>query len=144
MRFLGIDHGESKIGLALGDNEANFSLPYKIVKTEDFFTSIDEIIELENIDEIVLGLPKNLNNEDTQQTRIVYDFLNKFKKQIKLPIHLEDERMTSIMGKGMQGRYLREDSRKKNRKNKLKIKSDEDASSAALILETFLKRNYEI
>jgi len=144
MRFLGIDHGESKIGLALGDNEANFSLPYKIIKTGIFFDSINGILEEENIDEIVLGLPKNLNNEDTQQTAVVYDFLNKLKKQIKLPIHLEDERMTSVMGKGMQGRYLKKDSRKENRKDKLKIKSNEDASSAALILETFLKRNYGI
>ncbi len=144
MRFLGIDHGESKIGLALGDNEANFSLPYKIVKAGDFFNIINDILEEENINEIVLGLPKNLNNEDTQQTEIVYDFLNKLKEKIKLPIHLEDERMTSVMGKGMQGRYLREDSRKESRKDKLKIKSDEDASSAALILETFLKRNYGI
>jgi len=144
MRFLGIDHGQSKIGLALGDNEANFSLPYKIVKAGYFFNVINEILEEENIDEIVLGLPKNLNNEDTQQTQIVYDFLNKLKKQIKLPIHLEDERMTSVMGKGMQGKYLREDSRKENRKDKLKINCDEDASSAALILETFLKRNYGI
>jgi putative holliday junction resolvase len=144
MRFLGIDHGQSKIGLALGDNEANFSLPYKIIKTEDFFNVINNILEEENIDEIVLGLPKNLDNEDTQQTAVVYDFLNKLKEQVKLPIHLEDERMTSIMGKGMQGKYLREDSRKENRKDKLKIYSDEDASSAALILETYLKKNYGI
>lgn len=144
MRFLGIDHGESKIGLALGDNEANFCLPYKILKAEDFFNSINNILEEESIDEIVLGLPKNLSNEDTQQTAVVYDFLNKLKEQVKLPIHLEDERMTSVMGKGMQGKYLREDSRKENRKNKLKIKSDEDASSAALILDSFLKRNYNL
>ncbi len=58
MRFLGIDHGESKIGLALGDNEANFSLPYKIIKADDFFNSINEILAEEEIDEIVLGLPK--------------------------------------------------------------------------------------
>ena len=144
MKFLGIDHGESKIGLALGDNEANFCLPYKILKAEDFFNSINNILEEESIDEIVLGLPKNLSNEDTQQTAVVYDFLNKLKEQVKLPIHLEDERMTSVMGKGMQGKYLREDSRKENRKNKLKIKSDEDASSAALILDSFLKRNYNL
>ena len=45
MRFLGIDHGQSKIGLALGDNEANFSLPYKIVKAGYFFNVINEILE---------------------------------------------------------------------------------------------------
>lgn len=126
MRFLGIDHGEAKIGLALGDNEANFSLPYKIVKAEGFLKVINDILEEESIDEIVLGLPKNLNNEETQQTKVVYDFLNKLKEIVKLPIHLEDERMTSRLGKELQS------DKKKN----------EDASSAALILESFLKRNY--
>jgi len=126
MRFLGIDHGESKIGLALGDNEANFSLPYKIIKMVSFFDELNDILEKENIDEIVLGLPKNLSNEDTQQTGVVYDFLNQLKKKTELPIHLEDERMTSRLGKLLQG-----DSKK-----------DEDASAAALILESFLKRNY--
>ena len=142
MRFLGIDHGKSKIGLALGDNEANFCLPYKIIKAEDFFKNINNILKEESIDEIVLGLPKNLSNEETQQTDVVYVFLNQLKEVVKIPIHLEDERMTSVMGKGMQGKYLKEDSRKENRKNKLKIKSDEDASSATLILDSFLKRNY--
>lgn len=127
MRFLGIDHGESKIGLALGDNEANFSLPFKIIKNEDFFNIINNILEEENIDEIVLGLPKNLNNEETEQTGKVYDFLNQLKEQVELPIHLEDERMTS-----RQAKDLRID------------KGNEDASSAALILETFLKRNYGV
>ncbi len=144
MRFLGIDHGNKKIGLALADSEVNLVLPFKIVKEENFFNIINQIVNTENIDEIVLGLPKNLNNEDTQQTHIVYDFFKHLKEQVKLPIHLEDERMTSLMGQGMQGRYLRKDSRKEARVDKFKIKSDEDASSAALILETFLKRNYDL
>lgn len=126
MRFLGIDHGESKIGLALGDNEAKIVLPYKILSNEDFFSNVNGIIKDESIDEIVLGLPKNLNNKETQQTNIVYDFLNKLKKIINIPIHLEDERMTSILGKKMQG----------------KSKKAEDASAAALILDSFLRRNY--
>jgi len=126
MRFLGIDHGESKIGLALGDNEANFSLPYKIIKADDFFNSINEILAEEEIDEIVLGLPKNLDNEETAQTGVVYHFLNQLKEQVKLPIHLEDERMTSCLGKKLQNDHQK----------------DEDAFSAALILKSFLKRNY--
>jgi len=126
MRFLGIDHGDKKIGLALGENEANFALPYKIIKTKVFFQEIKEIIKEEDIEEIVLGLPKNLNNEETQQTQKVYDFLNELRKIINLPIHLEDERMTS-----------------RQAKNLMIDKKDEDASAAAIILESYLKRHYE-
>ncbi len=104
MRFLGIDHGDSKIGLALGDDEVKLALPFKIVKTKDFFQEIKNIIKEEGIDEIVLGLPKNLNNEETQQTHKVYNFLNELRKVIHLPIHLEDERRTSIMAKKFKKR----------------------------------------
>ena len=126
MRFLGIDHGDSKIGLALGDDEVKLALPFKIVKTKDFFQEIKNIIKEEGIDEIVLGLPKNLNNEETQQTHKVYNFLNELRKVIHLPIYLEDERRTSIMAKNL----------KRDRKQ------DEDDSAAAIILDSFLKRSH--
>ncbi|MDD3284138.1 MAG: Holliday junction resolvase RuvX [Patescibacteria group bacterium] len=143
-RFLGIDYGSSKIGLALGDNELKMAFPFKILSEEFFWTDIKSIISRENIDEIVLGLPKNLENNDTNQTNFVLEFLKKLRSEINLPIHLEDERMTSLMSQGMQGKYVRSDSRKSSRKNKIKIKSDDDASAAAIILESYIKRNYDL
>ena len=135
-RFLGIDYGESKIGLALGDNDTKLVLPYKIVKAENFLDNINKLIEDESIDEVVLGLPKNLDNQDTKQTNIVYDFSNKLKKIVNLPIHFEDERMTSVLGKKLMA------DKSPQPRTRCGDKRDEDASAAALILETFLKRNY--
>ncbi|MCD4704862.1 Holliday junction resolvase RuvX [bacterium] len=128
MRFLGIDHGDAKIGLALGDSEVRVALPFKILKNEYFWTDIDDIIKREEIDEIILGLPKNLSNQNTQQTEKVLEFLKLLRKKINKPIHLEDERMTSIFAQ--------------NIKREMKSKMGDDASAAALILDSYLQRNY--
>ncbi len=131
-KFLGIDYGDAKIGLALGNSEDRFVLPYKILGQEDFWKEIESIIKNENIDEIVIGLPTNLNNEETQQTEIVKDFLNKLEIKISLPIHFEDERMTSLMGSKMI------------RSHGEKSKKSDDSAAATLILDSFIKRNYGI
>lgn len=144
IKFLGIDYGSSKIGLAFGDDQIKSAFPFDILSEENFWKNILGIIKEESVDEIVLGLPKNLSNEETEQTKNVLVFFDKLKKKVNLPIHLEDERMTSLMGQGMQGKYIRQDTRKKNRKNKLKIRSNDDASAAALILESFIKRKYDL
>ncbi|MDD4289792.1 MAG: Holliday junction resolvase RuvX [Patescibacteria group bacterium] len=128
--YLGIDYGTSKIGLALSDSEIRVCLPYKILSELNFWESILNIIEENNIDEIVLGIPKNLNNEDTKQTEITMNFFDKLKSEINKPIHLEDERMTSKFANNL----------KKN--IGMKNLGAEDDSSAALILDSFLKRTY--
>lgn len=128
--YLAIDYGTSKIGLAISDSETRVCLPYKILNESDFWESISYIIKEENIDEIVLGMPKNMKNENTQQTEITMEFFEKLKSEINKPIHLEDERMTSKFANN-----LKKDIGMKNL-------GAEDDSSAALILDSFLKRLY--
>lgn len=130
--YLGIDYGTSKIGLAIADSETKVCLPYKILKESEFWDLIDDIITEKNIDEIVLGLPKNLKNEETQQTKIVMDFFEKLKEGTDKIVHLEEERMTSIFANNM----------KKN--IGMKNLGAEDDCAAALILDSFLKRLYGV
>ena len=128
--YLGIDYGTSKIGLAISDSDTRVCLPYKILSEVNFWESILNIIEENHIDEIVLGVPRNLNNQDTKQTEITMNFFDKLKGEINKPIHLEDERMTSKFANNL----------KKN--IGMKNLGAEDDSSAALILDSFLKRTY--
>lgn len=128
--YLAIDYGTSKIGLAISSSETRVCLPYKILTEVEFWNSILEILQQENIDEVVLGIPKNLNGEDTKQTEITMNFFEKLKSQINKPIHLEDERMTSKFANN-----LKKDIGMKNL-------GAEDDCSAALILDSFLKRIY--
>jgi putative holliday junction resolvase len=128
--YLGIDYGTSKIGLAISSSETRVCLPYKILNEAEFWESISNIIKEENIDEIVLGMPKNMKNENTQQTDITMEFFEKLKSEINKPIYLEDERITSKFANNM----------KKN--IGMKHIGNDDDSAAALILDSFLKREY--
>ncbi|HNV97185.1 MAG TPA: Holliday junction resolvase RuvX [bacterium] len=128
--YLGIDYGTSKIGLAISDSETKVCLPYKILSEGEFWNLISDILKEKNIDEIVLGIPRNLNNQDTKQTEITMNFFDKLKGEINKPVYLEDERMTSKFANNL----------KKN--IGMKNLGAEDDSSAALILDSFLKRTY--
>lgn len=131
-KFLGIDYGEAKIGLALANDFDKLSLPYKILSEEIFFKEIINIIQSEEINELVVGLPTNMQNQTTKQTEKTKVFIEKLKNIIDLPIHLEDERMTSLMG----GKLIRSHGQKS--------KKQDDASAASLILDTFIKRKYGV
>lgn len=129
-KYLGIDYGSSKIGLAISNSEDKFCLPYKILSEDSFWSEIEDIIESEQIDELVLGFPKNMQNEDTKQTEIVRTFSEKIKDKLNLPVHLEDERMTSMMGAKMI------------RSHGQKTKKQDDSAAATIILDSFIKRTY--
>ncbi len=128
--YLSIDYGTSKIGLAIADSETRVCLPYKILNESDFWNSLEEILIDKSIDEIVLGMPKNMQNKDTQQTDITMEFFEKLKSATSKPIHLADERITSLFANNM----------KKN--IGMKNLGPDDDSAAALILDSFLKRLY--
>ncbi len=118
MNYLGIDYGKSKIGLAISKGEARVAIPFKIVPSVD---SIKEIIESEEIDEIVVGYPITLSGQIGVQAIEVDKFIEKI-KNFKKKIHKQDERFSTKSAK------------------EAVLKGDEDASSAALILQTYLDK----
>ncbi len=130
IKFLGIDYGSSKIGLALGNSKDMLSLPYNILNEEEFFNNITSIIDQEEIAEIVVGYPMNMSNHETKQTDKTKIFIEKLKKIVTIPIHMEDERMTSLMGQKLQ------------RQGGAKVTRGDDSAAASLILDSFLQRKY--
>ena len=98
MKLLGIDYGESKVGLAVGDTESRMALPIAIIKNNGKEALIQEIAVLckkEKIDQIILGLPTNTRSNDSQQTQRVKAFYGDLQNSIKLEIVLYDERFSS-------------------------------------------------
>ncbi|MFA5047888.1 MAG: Holliday junction resolvase RuvX [Patescibacteria group bacterium] len=98
MKLLGLDYGESKVGLAIGDTESRLALPIAIIENNGKNILIREIFALcqkERIDQIILGLPTNTQSNDSQQTQRVKVFYEELKKQIKLEVVLYDERFSS-------------------------------------------------
>ncbi len=97
-RLLGIDHGDSRIGLALSDRLHLIASPYKTVPASPRTMLIDllrEIIVDQEIDEIVVGLPLGMQNRQTDRTIVVRKFAEDL-AALNLPIHLEDERLSSV------------------------------------------------
>ena len=100
-RFLGIDYGDSRIGLAISDPNKIIASPFKTIKNEGFDKTkekIFDIIKENEIELIVLGLPLGLSGSDTTQTQRVRMFQD-FIKDLDIPIHMQDERLSSLSAK---------------------------------------------
>lgn len=124
MRLLGIDYGESKIGLAIGDDITKMALPFKILKESDMTKQvelIDQTIKVELIDLVVIGLPMSLQQNITEQTEHTQIFIKALKDR-GVEVELEDERLSS---KAAQSLGIKED----------------DAVAAMQILQTYIDRH---
>ena len=100
-RILGVDYGDTRIGLAISDPMKSIAFPYKTIDNKsleyliDFFKKL--ILEKE-IDCLVIGLPIGLNGKDTEQTKKVRIFANLL-KVLNVSIFFQDERLTSVSAK---------------------------------------------
>jgi len=122
-KIFGLDYGDKRIGLAIAESESKAMAPFKILKNnKNLFSELKKIINEEEIEEIIIGLPVGLKNQETLQTKKVKDFINKLKKEIIIPIKTEDERLTSKLHKNV-------------------FKKRIDALSAMSILESYLGRH---
>jgi len=104
MKYLGIDYGDSKIGLALGDSETGLALPFKIIANEGrekLFSELIQIISAEEIDCLVIGWPLNVSSQQTEQTKKVNDFVSEAKLRLSIAVETNDERFSSQEAKKM-------------------------------------------
>ena len=133
-RILGVDYGESRIGLALSDNTKCIAFPLKTIKNEnidlllDFFRNLNSE---KNIESIVIGLPLGMNGQDTDQTKKVRIF-SKSIGILGLPIFFQDERLTSISAKKS---LIKQNIKTGHNKEKI------DEIAAAIFLQQFLDMN---
>ncbi|MBE6916247.1 MAG: Holliday junction resolvase RuvX [Ruminococcaceae bacterium] len=131
-RILGIDFGDVRIGIAVSDEQAFLVGETFTVRETNFekaVTKLCEIITERNIAEIALGFPKNMDGtvgERGEKSRLLASLL---KEKTGLPVHLWDERRTSVDAH----RILRE-----NGKRTREHKGTVDAVAASLILEGYL------
>lgn len=131
-KVLAIDFGLKRCGLALSDEARFFAFGLDTVESAKLESVLDLLIQKENISDIVLGLPKRLNDQDTHITenvRMLKTVLEK--KYPMISVHLEDERFTSSMAS--EAIHLAGAS-KKQKKDKGLI----DKVSATIILQSFL------
>src|SRR3990167_6122854 len=135
MKFLGIDYGTKRIGVAVSDENGTLAFPKEIILNDiNIFKNFREIIEKENIGELVIGESVDFSGKLNVLSGRIEVFILELKERFKLPVHKQKEFLTSVEAR-------KAGSSKKNfnpaqMHSKIKqIKSGRvDASAAALIL----------
>lgn len=136
MRYLGLDLGTKTLGLSMSDKLGIIASSYGTLnfENEDYdslLPKIKEIIENNEIEVVVLGLPRNMNNTLGKRAQKTLEFKDKLSKYINMEVNLQDERLSSVEA----NKYLIEsDMSRKKRKTKV------DGVAATIILETFMER----
>ena len=133
-RIMGLDVGDKTIGVALSDPMFLMAHPIETIKRKKASLDIQrlvEIIEKENVETIVVGLPKNMNNSIGPQSMKVMSFVDLLKKQTDKEIIYEDERMTTLQSERV---LIDMDVRRENRKKYI------DKIAATFILQSYLDR----
>lgn len=133
-RILGVDYGDSRIGLAISDLNKIIASPFKTIKNKGSYQLKEEfrkIIIDNDIERIVLGLPISLSGKETKQTDKVRDFF-KFLEDFNVPVYMQDERLSSLSAK----KSLIEQNVKTGH-NKHLI----DSTAAAIFLQQFIDSN---
>lgn len=131
-RILAIDYGTKRIGLAVTDPMQIFASPLNTVSPKDFDSFIEEYLKTEEVDDIVIGYPVQMNNQPSESVRYINPFIRKLKKAFpEKNIHLVDERFTSQMALRTM---IDGGVKKKDRQDKSMV----DKISAAIILQSFL------
>ena len=131
-RILSIDYGKKRTGQAVTDPLKIIATALDTVLTADLMPYLKKYIETESIEEIVIGLPVNLNNQDTDATADVRKFAAPFKSVYpSIPQNFYDERFTSKMA--MQS-MIDAGTKKKDRREKGNL----DKISAVIILQSYL------
>ena len=135
MRYLGLDLGTKTIGLATSDKTGLIASSYKVLhhdnNPKDCLDELKSIIETLDIDALVLGLPKNMNNTLGKRAEATLEFKEFLESNIDIPIYLEDERLTT---KSAEAILIKGDTSRKKRKKVI------DKVAATIILQSFLNQ----
>lgn len=134
MKILGLDIGSRRIGVAISDALemiAQGLLVIDRVKEKDIFGRLKSIAETEEIKEIVVGLPLNMNGTHGPKAKESADFANILKEKLKLPVTLWDERMSTVQ---VERVMIEGGASRSKRKEKI------DKLAAQVILQSYLNR----
>ena len=132
-RILAVDYGVKRIGLALSDLLGITAQEYetiKVLKRDEHFSRIKEIVQKENVKKILVGMPLNMDGTKGERVREVEKFIEKLKRYVNIPIIMRDERLTSV-----EAEKIMLSLGQKTSKNKEKI----DRLAAVLLLENYLE-----
>lgn len=136
MRYLGLDLGTKTLGLSLSDVTGTIASTYKVIRfnENDFdilLPQIKEIVLKEGVGELVLGLPKNMNNTIGNRALVTIEFKEKLENYLNMKVNLMDERLSTVSAHNYM---ISADMSRKKRKERV------DALAANIILQSYLDK----
>lgn len=124
MRYLGIDFGSKRVGIAVSDETNSMAFPYVVIQNnEKLIEEIEQVVVKEKITNIVIGESLDYTGAANKIMKSIKDFVATLEQKTKLTISFEPEFLTSVQAEHLQG------------KNEM-----HDASAATIILQSFLDK----
>ncbi len=136
MKYLGLDLGTRTLGISISDLTHTIATTYKTIRyVEDDYDfllqELEKIIKQENVEKIVLGLPKNMNNTLGESALRCLDFRKMIMSTLNIDVVMQDERLTTVEATNYM---LEANVSRKKRKKKI------DSLAANIILQSYLDR----
>ena len=132
-RILAIDYGKKRTGIAVTDPLQIIANGLTTVPTHQLMNFLMEYLKKEPVERIIIGHPKQMNNEDSENMKNIVPFINRLKKVLPdMPVELVDERFTSVLA---HQTMLAGGLKKKDRQNNALV----DEISATIILQSYLE-----
>ncbi|TDO92229.1 putative Holliday junction resolvase [Halanaerobium saccharolyticum] len=132
MRILALDYGNKRVGVAVSDALGWTAQPLATLAMhghQELLTEIKEYIDKYDVEEIVVGMPYNMDGTRGKRAEITQAFINFLRNNLELPIQIQDERLTTSQAKNI---LLEADVSRKGRKKVI------DKMAASLILQSYL------
>lgn len=131
-RILAIDYGKRRTGLAVTDELQLIAGGLATVDTKLLLDYILEYLKRESVERIVVGLPKQMNNEPSENMGRIEPFVNRLRKLVEIPVEYYDERFTSVLA---HQAILASGKGKMARRDKALV----DEISATIILQSYME-----
>jgi len=131
MKYLAIDYGTKRTGLALCDRDETIASPFVVIDDKaNLLEKIKHIVKEQNVDAIVLGLPLNMDDTEGPQAKAVRRLAEKLIDALAVPVYFQDERLSSFSA---EDKLLPAGLTEKKKRKRV------DAVAAAEILQSFLE-----
>lgn len=127
MRWLGVDAGLARVGLAISDPDAQLAVPLEVVPASAAFPAIRAIVEREGVGGVVVGLPLTMRGDEGEAVRMARRLGERIERALSVTVEYEDERLTSVEADRLAGTRARGG-------------RPRDDLAASLILQQFLDR----
>lgn len=130
--LLGLDVGERRVGVSLGDSIGRLASPLTTLEVDGLeIVRLQRLMLEHDVTDLVVGLPRNMSGEPTRQTELVRQFAELRLRGFGLPLHFQDESLTSVAAE-----------QELEKRKKPFARGDVDSLAATYILQDYMEATY--